>query len=907
MLTMVKKELLRLGFDESEIDSGGLRVETTFTKKAMKAAQDGVLAERPPGLKKLHVATASVDVKTGALLGFYAGQDYLDSQLNWAALGGSPGSAFKPFALAAALKAGFSLKDTFDGNSPYTFENGSEVVNEGEGGGTNYGSAISLLQATEDSVNTAYSDLTEALPNGPEDILKTAISMGIPRKTPGLEANNAIALGSATISPITMANAYATIANGGVHHDMFMVKKVSRSSDGKVLYRAPKKHDRALPDDIDRDVSYALQQVVQNGTGQNARALGPAGRRQDRDGHQRRRRRLVVVVRRLHPAGLDRGDVRAWQGQRGAQRLPAQLLRRELPDLHLARGDERRARGHRHRETSRRPRSSTARPRRAATRRTPHRRRRPRRPKPHKGNKPPATPTQTPPTKTAQPPSGGPGPGGGRRQRRRRGRRSGQPLRPDGPHLHPMTSTGPTAPESGEVIAPTRVDPFARSMSEVVGGPFGRHARPHRWWVPVRVLLALFAVVFSLAVVQHQPCLKTHWAGDQARYGKACYSDIPYLYTGRGFAEGLWPYADTDRYQAMEYPVGISYLAWVAAKVTQIDPSGPPVLERHHQEPGSMWSLPGMTEEVNTYFLVTAIILGGFGLLATWFLAGVNPRRPWDALPFVLSPALLMTGLINWDLMAAALVAGALWASARGRPALTGVMVGLGTAAKLYPLFLLGPMLVIAWRRRQMGDFLTTAGAAAATWSVVNLPAWLGSPDRWRVFWKFNSDRGADLGSVWLALSHHGHVFTAQTINHWSWLLFGAVCVLVAVLGLRAPRTPRLAQLGFLVVAGFLLVNKVYSPQYVLWLLPLAVLARPRWRDLLIWQAGELIYLLAVWTYLGGSLEEAVGGGAPVYDMAIWLRVAAQLYLVAMVVRDVVRPEHDPVTEPEPELEPALS
>ena len=64
----------------------------------------------------------------------------------------------------------------------------------------------------------------------------------------------------------------------------------------------------------------------------------------------------------------------------------------------------------------------------------------------------------------------------------------------------------------------------------------------------------------------------------------------------------------------------------------------------------------------------------------------------------------------------------------------------------------------------------------------------------------------------------------------------------VLALGLTSPSTPRLAQLGFLIVAGFLLVNKVYSPQYVLWLLPLAVLARPRWRDLLIWQAGEVIY-----------------------------------------------------------------
>jgi uncharacterized membrane protein len=452
-----------------------------------------------------------------------------------------------------------------------------------------------------------------------------------------------------------------------------------------------------------------------------------------------------------------------------------------------------------------------------------------------------------------------------------------------------------------EVVAPTLTDPFARSMSEVIGGPVGQHARPHRWWVPVRVLLALFAVVFALAVVHHQPCLKTNWANDQARYGKACYSDIPYQYTGRGYVEGLWPYADSHgRYQVMEYPVGISYLAWVTAKITQIHPSGPPVAERHHQDPNNLWFLPGMPKEVNTFFLVSALALGGFGLLATWFLAGVDPRRPWDALPFVLSPVLLLTGLVNWDLMSVAFVAGALWAWARGRPVLTGVMIGLGTAAKLYPLFLLGPILVVAWRRRRLREGLVAAAAAAGSWALVNLPAWLTGLDQWRVFWRFNAQRGADLGSVWLALMHHGHSFSAHAINVWSWVFFAIVCVLVALLGLRAPRTPRVAQLAFLVVAGFLLINKVYSPQYVLWLLPLAVLARPRWRDLLIWQAGELLYLGAVWMYLGGWLEGDTDGGSPFYDIAIWVRVAAQLYLMAVVVRDVLRPERDPVAPAEP-------
>jgi uncharacterized membrane protein len=139
---------------------------------------------------------------------------------------------------------------------------------------------------------------------------------------------------------------------------------------------------------------------------------------------------------------------------------------------------------------------------------------------------------------------------------------------------------------------------------------------------------------------------------------------------------------------------------------------------------------------------------------------------------------------------------------------------------------------------------------------------------------------------VWLAATDLFHTtFAVSTINSWSWLFFGAWCAVVLALGMLARRTPTLAELGLLIVTGFLLVNKVYSPQYVLWLLPLAVLARPRWRDQLLWQGAELFYFAAVWWYLGTFLNSGQGNTHPLYDLAILVRVAGELFLVALVVR----------------------
>ena len=182
--------------------------------------------------------------------------------------------------------------------------------------------------------------------------------------------------------------------------------------------------------------------------------------------------------------------------------------------------------------------------------------------------------------------------------------------------------------------------------------------------------------------------------------------------------------------------------------------------------------------------------------------------------------------MINWDLLPIALTALGILAWARRRPGLAGVLLGLGMAAKLYPLFLLGPLLLLCLRGRRMPDFAMMFSTFVISWGLVNLPVLLLAPDAWRSFWEFNAGRTGDLGSIWYVLSLAGQ--PVPNLNLVSFGLFALGCLGIAALIIVAPRRPRFGAMAFLVVAAFLLTNKVYSPQYMLWLLPFVILARPR-------------------------------------------------------------------------------
>ncbi len=275
MLEMVKNELHNLGFRDDVIAGGGLRVTTTFDQAAMTNMEAAIKAQRPVGkYRGLHIGAASIDVKTGQLLAMYGGQNYLKSQFNWAYKGGQPGSTFKAFAVAAGIQAGFSLKDSFEGNSPYRFPSGLEVKNEGPGNGNSYGKHITMLKALEQSVNTAFIDLSTGLPNQGGDVNKMAYTLGIPDDRTTLEDNITATLGGNTVGVIDMVNAYSTIANLGVEHPWFVVKSVKSAITGQKLYTAPDQSQEVLDPDIAADTSFALQQVVKAGTGRAALSLG---------------------------------------------------------------------------------------------------------------------------------------------------------------------------------------------------------------------------------------------------------------------------------------------------------------------------------------------------------------------------------------------------------------------------------------------------------------------------------------------------------------------------------------------------------------------------------------------------------------------------------------------------------
>jgi len=442
------------------------------------------------------------------------------------------------------------------------------------------------------------------------------------------------------------------------------------------------------------------------------------------------------------------------------------------------------------------------------------------------------------------------------------------------------------APPWPDRVVPTWTDPVAAQASEAVGGPWGRHAVTGRavFWTPLRVCLLFTVGVLSLAWAKQAPCSDGNWTGSK-QYTHLCYNDAVPLFGIHGLSTGQVPYLDSP----VEYPVLTGGLMQLAAVIAR----------GYDGLAAGIGPLPDAVP-VQTYYVVTCLLLSALALLVTRGVLGLAGRRPWDAAMVGLSPLLLVHAFTNWDVLAVALTTLGMWAWARQHPVVAGVLLGLGVAAKLYPVLVLGVLLVLCLRAGRLRDWATATVAAGLAWLAVDLPIAVLAPENWSRFFRLSDTRPANPESIWAMLTDaapgllDGPLAEGQAPS----VLNATVAVLLVLsaagvgwLALAAPLRPRLPQLAFLLVAAFLLLNKVWSPQYSLWLLPLAVLARPRWRSLLLWQATEaLVWAVTMLYYLGADNR---GVGVEWFYSAVVLRDVAVVVLIGLVVREVWHPDTD--------------
>lgn len=276
VISWVEHELNSLGFTDEQLLIGGYIIKTTLVKDAQEASVAAVNKEAPvKAPDNLHIGLVAIKPGTGEILAMYGGKDYLKYQFNAATQGiASGGSSFKPFALVAALEQGIPLTSIWNGDSPKVYDDGigrPYVVNNY--GGETWGD-ISLLTATEHSVNTIFVPL--GIKAGVEKVVDVARRAGIP-ETVEMVASPSVTLGSSSPHVIDLANAYATFAAQGVYAKPFIINEVQGPNKG-ILYQGRIQAQEVFRKDVMADLTYALNQVTIRGTGAivGARLARPA-------------------------------------------------------------------------------------------------------------------------------------------------------------------------------------------------------------------------------------------------------------------------------------------------------------------------------------------------------------------------------------------------------------------------------------------------------------------------------------------------------------------------------------------------------------------------------------------------------------------------------------------------------
>lgn len=504
-----------------------------------------------------------------------------------------------------------------------------------------------------------------------------------------------------------------------------------------------------------------------------------------------------------------------------------------------------------------------------------------------------------------------------------------------------LTSPGDAQTDSGD--EDDKRGKGGYTAGALVGGPLGRHARRIGWWTPLSALILTTILTCLVGYGQKLPCRDVANWQHNFQYTRLCYSDIVPLYSTEKLNEGKVPYIDYP----VEYPVLIGAAMAAGEQVAKAAPANDFSARNalFFDATAILLTIAALITVICTAFTAGARRMDVM-LLAAAPLLAFHAFTNWD----LLAVAFTAGGLLAWSRKAPA-VAGLLFgfgAATKAYPLL--ILVALGILA-----YRAGTMR--AWARCAAWAVGTLVVTYAVVWPFAG--SYVGdNGHRHNNLWKFvelNQTRGADWDSLAYVIQYLGRTFTTGQIIETAvivgllivgviglWLktvkavVIAAVGVTVAAVAvtsavsyarsrgtiapsvlntagiigalvlfagvgyvvLSAPRRPRVAQVAFLVVVSFLLVNKVDSPQYSLWLLPLAVLAYPRWKPLLAWQIIEIYEVLMryLWfVYDDSTAYGKAGVSEGWFVSAVVLRQAALIWLAILVIREIYHPERDVV------------
>jgi len=251
---------------------GGLKIHTTIDPKLQDAARSAVLAQlnQPDDPS---AAVVAIDPSNGYIRAMASSGSYKDRSFNLAAQGHrQPGSAFKTMVLTTAVRRGVNPRTTSYRSMPLKLNVPGYGPWEVKTYKEDYPGQMDLVRATLRSDNSVYAQLDLDL--GPKSVAETARLMGIKTKLDGLpsEGLGGLRLG---VSPLEMANAYATLASGGMRNEPKAITRVD-FPDGKSDDLGEPQRTRAFIDGVASEVTKILEQNVEAGTGTAAKIDCPA-------------------------------------------------------------------------------------------------------------------------------------------------------------------------------------------------------------------------------------------------------------------------------------------------------------------------------------------------------------------------------------------------------------------------------------------------------------------------------------------------------------------------------------------------------------------------------------------------------------------------------------------------------